>query len=147
MAGSFALPTLPASKLAAKKETTETPTTLKEDPIEDKNPDEGEIREANSNKETSPKSDSFAKPQPPTSKPPTPSAPLPPPKPQSGPSQPPPAPTLAYKEPEWSGLPKSEHSLEVLKGGAIVEKVDVTKPSMLIGESFAGDCSCLAYLN
>jgi len=41
-----------------------------------------------------------------------------------------------YEEPEWGGLPPESYSLEVLKEGVIVEKVDLSgKPFHVVGRS------------
>ncbi|KAJ3120282.1 Kanadaptin [Physocladia obscura] len=46
---------------------------------------------------------------------------------------PPPAPVLNYTQPEWSGLSNDTFVFEVLKSGAIVETISVTKPTLLVG--------------
>ncbi|KAI4494061.1 hypothetical protein M0802_009328 [Mischocyttarus mexicanus] len=40
--------------------------------------------------------------------------------------------TLKYDEPSWSGKPKDEYKLEVLKSGVIIETIDLTKKSYYV---------------
>eukprot|EP01136_Pigoraptor_vietnamica_P044247 Opistho-1_new@20750 len=50
------------------------------------------------------------------------------------PAAPSPAPGLNYAEPPWSGVPRHPFAFEVVKGGAIVERVDLSrKPFFTVG--------------
>ncbi|XP_076043242.1 kanadaptin [Oratosquilla oratoria] len=41
--------------------------------------------------------------------------------------------SIPYKEPPWSGVPKENYSFEVLKGGVIVDTIQVNKPFIVLG--------------
>ncbi|CAG8572262.1 5347_t:CDS:10 [Paraglomus occultum] len=56
----------------------------------------------------------------------SPSPPQPPP-PLSSSQNHPAAPPLNYEEPDWSDLPKDSYSMEVIKGGMVLENVDLPK--------------------
>ncbi|KAJ3414860.1 hypothetical protein HDV05_005924 [Chytridiales sp. JEL 0842] len=101
---SFALPTLPASKLAQKKAPAPTPDTAPKDQVSASSAAADAKPKAETPKEAA--QDTFVIP---------------------------PKLSLNYRAPAWNGLTTNPHSLEVLKNGTIVETIDIIKPFMLIG--------------